>query len=432
MPKIITDIIPPSRRRAQEESRVSQVSPEASKPGMSDMSGTPPQTPPPSLPPMGSIPSSGNRKKFPVGYVIATVVVVLASIGLLFAFGGTKVELTPQTKEVTVSASLSATPSSGDLPYETVSVELVMEKEIPAEGEETVDVPAQGTITIYNAQTKVQELIKNTRFETPDGRIFRIHDSIKIPAGTEEKPGELSVTVYADTGGTTYNIGPSTFTLPGLASSPAFKLVYAKSEQSMSGGFTGMRPSITEVVRTSGYESMKTDLETNLKTEVAGKVGETHVLLPGAVFISYTPQPDGSAPSDSVKLIQKGTATAFLFPKEALARAIAYKTLGVYTGQPVTLQGIDNLVFTSENDITPTPGMELLTFGVNGSTTLEWLIDTQDIANTLAGKSRDAAKTLLSGFGELEKARLILKPFWRNTLPSDPAKIEIEVERTTN
>ncbi len=55
-------------------------------------------------------------------------------------------------------------------------------------------------------------------------------------------------------------------------------------------------------------------------------------------------------------------------------------------------------------------------------------MDAEKIAGSVAGKSRDAAETILSGFPEVEKAILSLKPFWAGTMPEDPAEITVIVE----
>ena len=400
MPRSITDIVPPSRRRAME-------------------GGT---TPPPYVPP--SAPSSRAKGKFPVKWIIAAVVVLLACIVVLFAFGGAKVEATPTMRTATVSGEFSATPSAGDLPYQIVTVEKVGAKEVKAEGTEPANVPAQGTVTVYNAQDKVQELINNTRFETPEGQIFRIRESVRVPAGTTATPGELKVVVYADAGGAAYNIGPSTFALPGLRGSAVYDLVYARSTEPMSGGFTGERPSLPEAARATQYQSMQTTLEADLRADIGAQVPEGYVLLPGALFLSYLPQPDAAGKSDAVNLQVKGTASAYVMPKEALARAIAFRSLGVYGGQPVTLYSYENLT------LTPAPGMpsgETFTFTLSGDTQIAWVVDPAEVAGAIAGKSRDAAKTILAGFSELEEAKLILRPFWAGSLPADPEEIQVQV-----
>ncbi len=401
MPKSLTDIIPPSRRRAME-------------------GGT---TPPPSYtPPQMS--GGREKKRFPMKWVIAAVVVVVASIGVLFAFGGAKVEATPTMRTATVSGEFSATPSAGELPFQVVSVEKIGSKEVKAEGTETANVPAQGTITIYNAQDKVQELINNTRFETPEGLIFRIRESVKVPAGSTATPGELKVTVYADAGGNSYNIGPSTFAVPGLRGSATYDLVYGRSTEPMTGGFTGERPSLPEAARQSQYQSMQTGLEADLRADISAQVPEGYVLLPGALFFSYVPQPDAAGKSDAVNLQLAGTASAYVMPKEALARAIAFRSLGVYGGQPVTLYNWDNLTLTP----TGVPaGTDTFAFTLGGEAAIAWIVDPAEIAGAIAGKSRDAARTILAGFSELEEARLVLRPFWATTMPADPADIQVEV-----
>lgn len=411
MPKTITDIIPPSRRRATLE----QAPPEAFGPQG-------PQMPPP--PPPRHEPEA--RRRFPWGYVIAAVVVILAAVGILFAFGGTKVEVTPVVRAVNVSSSFSATPSAGDLPFEVVTAEVTAEKQVSADGTETVDLPAQGTITIYNAQNRVQELIANTRFETPEGLIFRIRESVRVPAGTTGNPGELSVTVYADATGGGYNIGPSTFTLPGLRGSAAFEAVYAKSERSMTGGFSGTRPAVPQATRTAEYEAMRVQLETDARAAIADKVSSDYVLFPNAVAISFTEEPDGESTGTSATLRQKAAATAFIFPREPLARAIAYATLGVYAGQPVTVRDISGLALAPEEGVSA--GAQVVAFTLSGTADITWLIDAEELKAALAGKTRDAARTLLNGFSELESARLILKPFWKGSLPSDPADIEVVIK----
>lgn len=403
MAKTLSDIIPPSRRRAME----------------SEMSGGDPSPRPPSKP-------TRTSRGFPMGWVIGAVAILIACIVALFVFDGATVKITPTVNETSVNDTWSATPSTGDLPFEVVTVDHTAVEEIPAEGTETANVPAQGTITIYNGQDKVQELIKNTRFESPDGKIYRIQTSIKVPAGTASAPGTLQAVVYADAAGDAYNIGPSTFTLPGLASSPLFDLVYAKADAPISGGFTGTRPSITQGARTAQYEKMRPELEKQLQTAVQEKVAEGYVLLNGATTYAYTEMPDAQGSSSSVQVQYKGTATAFIFKNEALARALAYRTVGKYNGQQVMLANTDTLTLTPAGEEPPSAGMQNFTFSLSGSTTIIWDIDPAVITEAIAGKSRDAARTILKGFPEIGDASIVLRPFWSGTLPSNPTEIKIE------
>lgn len=421
MPRTITDIVPPSRRRAMMQE--------------SGESTPPPATPPPA-PPMQNREDGYRRPRrrggFPYGIALVALIVVALCVGALYAFAGARVEVTPTVNATTVSGEFSATPSVGDLPFETVVVDKVVTQAVPAEGTETANEPAQGTLTVYNSQNKVQELIKNTRFETTDGLIFRIRDSVKVPAGTEAAPGTLQVTVYADAGGEKYNVGPGTFTLPGLKGGALYDMVYARSTEAMIGGFTGTRPSVGEATRTAQYESMKAALEGDLMTAIREKVPEDHILIPGSVSVTYVPQPDGAGTSGTVNLLQKGSATAVIFPKAALGKAIAYRVIGAYTGQPVAIEDAGTLTLTPSEGSVFMVGAESLSFTLSGEVSIRWDVDTAKVSGAVAGKTRDSAEAILAGFPEVERAVLVIRPFWQSTLPQDPAEIEVKVAKSAD
>ncbi len=151
MPKTITDIIPPSRRRAMEETgAVPGYTPPPAPPSYDMDVPPPPSAPmPPGMPEMRR-----SRGGFPWRIALVAVAVVVIAVGVIYAFSGASVEVTPALSPVSVSGDFSATPSSGDLPYEVVTVDKVGSKAVTAEGTETANDPASGSITVYNAQAE--------------------------------------------------------------------------------------------------------------------------------------------------------------------------------------------------------------------------------------------------------------------------------------
>jgi hypothetical protein len=286
--------------------------------------------------------------------------------------------------------------------------------------------PASGRIVISNAQASPQTLIKNTRFESPQGLIYRIQDSITVPAGSPTAPGTLEVTVYADAGGDTYNVGPTTFTVPGLRGSAAYDLVTAKSTTGMTGGFSGTRASVSQATRDAQDTKNRAALETSLREGMAEALPEGYVLIPGASFTTYAPAPDTAGRDNQVTVTTKGTMTGVIMPQAALAKAIAYKVVGSYAGQPISLPDVSGLALKPASEGAPV-GAETFSFSLSGNTSLVWDIDPSRIAGAVAGKSRDAAESILSSFPEVSSATLVLRPFWSNTFPSDPSDIEVTV-----
>ena len=378
--------------------------------------------PPPTREP-SSYSYSRPRRKFTWGLVIAIVGILGVSIGALYAFAGARVEITPSSGDASISGEFTATAAAGELPFEVVTVDKIAAQKVEAESTETVTDAAQGTITVSNTSGEAQDFVKNTRFQTPDGLIFKAQTPISIPSGTAERPGTVNITVYAESPGDRYNVGPTTFTLPGLVGSDLGKQVTGKSTEAMSGGFSGTRPSVSQATRDKQYPKLEEALKRDVEEAVKAQVPQGYVLLPGATFVSFSPQPDTSSAAGSVEVRLKGTATAVIFPEDALAQAIAYKSLGVYAGEPVTLGEAGSLTLSA----TEAPVGNDFAFSITGETEILWTVDTERIGGAVAGKKRDAAQVILAGYPEVERAVLILRPFWTGSFPSDPSEIEVSV-----
>lgn len=366
-------------------------------------------------------------RSFPMGTALVALAVVLVSIGALFAFSGATVSVTAMKNPTSVSGDFLATLSGGELPFEVLTVEKVASASVASEGTETVNQSAQGTIVITNTQDVAQQLIKNTRFETPDGLIFRVRDSITVPKAANGTPGSLETTVYADATGENYNVSPTTFTLPGLKGGAIFTQVTASSKEAMKGGFAGPRPSVSAATREKKAGELRAKLEADIKTALTDAIPEGYVLVQGASRVTYEPQPDAAVAGNNVEIAEKAVATAVVFPSAALAKAVAYQVVGSYTGQNVLLGDSKGLTLASVEDL-PVPGTTEFAFALTGNAVIDWQIDASKIAAAVAGKSRSSAQTVLSGFPEVDRAALVLRPFWSSSFPADPTKIKVSVE----
>jgi hypothetical protein len=418
MQKNLNDIIPPSRRRAMEGGDVPSYT-------SSSQTSAQPTERPAYERPVGPRAKKPGRK-FPIGTAIIALLVILLSAGALFAFSGAEVSVTATENPTSVSGEFIATAGEGDLPFEVITAEKVASVSVPSEGTETVNQSAQGTIVIQNKQDVAQQLIKNTRFETPDGLIFRIRDSVTVPKAANGTPGALETTVYADATGENYNVGPTTFTLPGLKGGATFTLVTASSKEAMKGGFAGPRPSVAAATREKKADELRAELTPAIDAALRAAIPEGYVLIPGASRMTYEPQPDAAAAGGNVEISQKATATAVVFPSSALAKALAYQVVGSYSGQNVTLEKESGLTLVPVGDI-PLPGTTEFAFSLSGTATVLWQVDESKISAAVAGKSRTSAETVLSGFPEVERASLVLRPFWSTSFPADPAKIKVSV-----
>lgn len=373
---------------------------------------------------------NARSERFPFAMMSVVVVVIALSIGALFYFSTAKVEVTPSTVSAAVQSSFTASKSTGDLPFEIITAQKIATKTVQGSGTKTMKSSASGPFTIYNTQAKSQKLIANTRFATSAGLIFRIHSAVTIPAGTKASPGSVSATAYADQPGGSYNVGPTSFTVPGLAGTPQGTQVYARSTTGMTGGASGPVPVIDTATESAAKSALQSALEPDFAASIRSQIPSGYVLLPGASVTAYeelVPVPSSSTGMVDIKM--QGTATAIIFPSVALAKAVAASVAGLnYQGESLTLTETNDLTLSSAGGL-PDPGATSFTFTLSGTAPLVYNVNAARIAAAVAGKTRSAAEVALTNYPEVKRAIIILRPFWKQTFPDDPASISVVVAK---
>lgn len=400
--RTLDDIIPPSRRKQE---------------------GQP-------LAPEEQAPRLRSSSRFPYATALIALLIVAASAGVLMYFSSARVEITPNTVSVATQGSFTAGKNPGMIPFQVISVKKDASQEVPSTGTKTVRSFASGSLTVYNTQNKPQRLIASTRFASASGRVFRIHAPLVIPAGTPTKPGTVVTTVYADQPGDTYNIGPSSFTVPGLAGTPQETQVYARSFANMEGGASGPVPVVSPAAAKSAQDALKASLAPTLSSALAAQVPQGYVLLSGAATTTYRTLAGSLSQSGAALVKEEGTATAVVFPNTAIASAIASSAPSLsYHNEPLTLATTTGLNIRLASAGFPDANVASFVFTLAGTAPLAYSVDPARIISAVAGQTRSAALVALSSYPEVKRAVIILRPFWRQTLPQDPAAISVVVKR---
>ncbi len=427
------DIISPERRSIRNISidRPQQVGGNASP--STDESATPPETP---FTPFSPRRSRENRKWMRVGIWsgIGLVVAIILFVIVGSFFEGATVRVTPRHSLVNLDDTVVAGKAEGNVGYEVVEVPREESKEVPATGEERIERASSGTIVIYNDfDTNTQKLIKNTRFESSDGKIYRIRDSVTVPGqhkGADGKmvPGSVEAEVFADSPGEDYNIGLSDFTIPGFkeAKDPRYDKFYARSKTPIAGGFVGTVKTASADVTATAKTELKTKLEQGGAASLEGVLPEGFILLPDTVTVVFEDLPNADGTKDDTVLIRMKSATrGVAINGNDLAAYVASHRIPEYDNDTIEFEDASALSITLPKPITVAEIPETFELKLSGPANLIWTFDAENLKQDLSGIHRDLTDSVLSRYGAIEKADISIKPFWRRSMPSDPETIEI-------
>lgn len=378
------------------------------------------------------------HKESRMGLWISLALFIIAlGFGVSALFVSAQVTISPKTQVLPVNVPLTASKDrpSGEFGYQVVSISASTEKAVPAGAVQKVDKKATGTIIIYNNTSEAtQKLIANTRFESPDGKVFRIASAVTIPGRKTENgkvvPGSVEATVTADQAGESYNLGLSDFTVPGLKGDPRYTTIYARSKGSMTGGFSGNMKVVDPTLEQATEKELEATLKAKLKSDITSQIPVDFVLYDGAISYQIETVNQKAGTDDSQATLElKGTAHALIFDKALLSKAVIDSVSSSVNalGQNLFINNLNTLSFilTGTSQISQTSTAPV-TFTLTGDAQVEWLYDESQLKNDLLGiKKADLSSVLQAKYPSIESARVKVYPLWKRSFPIDPNKVTI-------
>ncbi|HVV39200.1 MAG TPA: hypothetical protein VHD31_02640 [Candidatus Paceibacterota bacterium] len=371
-----------------------------------------------------------NRRWF---IIIAVVVVILCAIGGLLLstlFAGATVTVYPRQEKITPPSTLTAKlhPGAGELGYQVMTINRSATTTVQASGTKQVSRSASGPITIYNgAGTDAQRLIANTRFEAPDGKIYRIHESVSVPGGTKAAdgtitPGSVTAMVYADSPGDSYNRAETRFTIPGFKGDPKYTTVYAQAS-AISGGFVGTEPSVAAADLSKASDTLKQGLTQAAQSALSSQIPNGYMAIPGTLQVTFSDLAQSPGSGNTANISQSATMSGSIVETNALASALARATITGYNNEAVTFTNVSDISIASAT--TTQPGADV-PLQISGAPTLVWQFDPGAVKAALVGKSKSTFQSIIESFAPaIKRAEAKVRPFWEGNFPSNPDKIEV-------
>lgn len=359
------------------------------------------------------------------------IVILLAVLAFVFSFlfSGATVTVTPKQQNVFIDGDFSASKSEG-LVYSVMELNRTLSKTVKATETEQAEERAEGQIIVYNNyNTSSHGWVKNTRFETPEGLIYKVRKSVVIPGmetiDGKKVPGSIEITVTADQPGEEYNIGLTDFTIPGLKGGAKYDSFYARSKTPMTGGFIGERLVVSDEDMINTRVKLKSDLQKELLALSSSQKPEGFILLENGIFFEFESLPNVDREKE-VSIEERGILYGILFDSEELANYLAESTLADYDGSSVRIINSDELAVSFEEVDERLWEEEEISFSVNGTAEIVWNFDQNDLRFDLLGEPKNTISTVLQGYPGIQSAEAVIRPFWHRTFPSKSNKIKIQ------
>lgn len=381
------------------------------------------------------------RRRFSPRLLMAVVAIVIVAFGALIAgsvMSKVTIKVTPKQGRVLLNNTFDAykSPTEGDLAFSLISSLSDTEKKlVPASGSETVSKKASGEITIFNNyEAKPQKLVKNTRFESPDGKIFRISEAVTVPAMTIKDgvntPGQVKAAVFADQAGTTYNIGPAEFTIPGFKGAPQFEKMYARSTSPMSGGFEGQVKKVATADKTKALNELETVLAERMVKAAKLQIPAGYILFNDAYFITFEEvlPPQNATSSDMAEITLKGTFHGIIFDRLALSEKVIRDANPDFELPSVEIKNINELKFNlKDREAIKGPEIEKISFTIEGNGHWVATFNQDELISRLRSAPKDNIQSAASQFPSIDSLEIIFFPPWSKNIPDNTAKIKVEI-----
>lgn len=303
-------------------------------------------------------------------------------------------------------------------------------KAYPASGKKYIEQKATGEIVIYNNFSSAsQTLVATTRLTTPDGKIYRLNNTVTVP-GAESAGGKLTssnirAVVTADKAGEEYNLSPGIkFRIPGFQGSPKYDGFYAELKNSIKGGFVGESSLPSEEDLRSATSDAEKSLEEAIKTQLLFNLPPEVKVLNKAYEFKITETKVNEEANESGKF----TITAYG----------ETKLIGFRESELVEVIG-EGLIGKNSNDFKvedyeveygdPTLNADgVLGVPIRFKSTWTRIFDIDRFKGEAAGKKQTELQALVFSIPGIQSGEARLWPFWVTRVPKNTSRIMVDVK----
>lgn len=382
--------------------------------------------------------STGRYAKIAGAFVLA----MCAGVGIWMAgnmMAKARVEIASKTTPWEGSVSITGTisqkkidPESKTIPVEYFENTKSYTLFTPATGKKDVSQKAAGTLTIVNEFSSApQPLVATTRFQLPDGRIYRLVSAVTVPGAKIQDgkilPSSVEAKIVADQPGDSYNAtSTDILKIPGFKDSPKYDKFYGKN-LSVSGGFSGEKAYPVDADVEAAKSKMTETLTAALKSDILNSRSGDFRVLDGASDIAITRMqvsPDVNTESQ-FGTIASGAYRAIGFRENDIKDYfLAEATKGL--GEDASARREWRSLEIEYTQVAADMENRTLRMTIKAKGILQQPFDESAFREAIKGKSLADAKSVILENSGIANGTISIWPMWVSMVPADSSKIEVQ------
>lgn len=374
------------------------------------------------------------KKKF-IFLIIVFILVFFGGFLSYFQLQKAEIKINPETQPLGLQKTIivdlnvkNADLSLQTIPGKLISNEFPLSQEFPSSGKSQKK--AEGVIRVYNAHSSAaQVFLTGTRFVSAGGKLFKTLSKVIIPGGRDVKgklePGFIDIKAIADQPGKDYNIGPSTFSIPGFAGTPKYTTFYAKSFSPMAGG--GEQPAVTEEDLQSAEKNLTEKALQESKDALKNQISSDMVFLDETLSREITEASSDAKAGQELSVFNfrvNVKSQNLLFKRSDLENLIKDSIISQVPADKKLLPESTKINFKRES-IDFQSGKLVLNVKIEAKIYSE--IETDSLKKAILGKSLAEAQILLKNQLQIKDFKINLWPFWVKKVPENIKRIKINI-----
>ncbi|MBU4257436.1 hypothetical protein KJ586_04045 [Patescibacteria group bacterium] len=365
-------------------------------------------------------------RKIAYSFIILTVMLLAA----IFYFSFVKVTITILPKQEAINSNLivdildkdKGTAAGGAVTGEVKQAEIEQSKTYAGSGIETVGEEVKGKIIVFNNYNRSQQLVATTRFLSPDNKLFRLKNTITVPAG-----GRVEADVYADEVNPEMAIAAAHFIIPGLWAGLQDK-IYGESKEPME-----YSRKVKRYIQQADIETAVKDLRESLLEKAKVEIGENYKDYSRVIYdidnnsISREVGGKVGEEKDEFPVTMKTNVIVVAFNEDDIFKLAQQKLNSILSDDKKLAEfGKDNISY-GLNGYNINQGSASLNASFSGKITAREGADIVE-RDKILGLSREQLDVYLKNMPEIADYEIKFYPSFINKVPNLADRIEIEIK----